>query len=129
MPDLKLKSIKIDFQTGTVRSKTSNKLDSNLVTFDAASRSAYGIVHHNDQFIFGVTQYIYHGELDSTAGYLMNTERQRLTKTYENAYQIDSDFTELPGQDTVGAALSSETIDIRTEDADPFDFSENVKSD
>ena len=74
--------VKIDFVTGELYTQTSRFEDQRLL-FDAASTTTYGILFHEDAFIFGITDSIYAKQLTGKAGFLMNTDKYRLTDYLE----------------------------------------------
>ena len=81
--------MRIHFNSGDVYSKTSSAAVPHLINHDN-SANAFGILFHNEQFVFGITDYIYDYELEGNAGFLMSLEHNRLSNFYAEEYSVDS---------------------------------------
>ena len=86
LPGYKLKVLLFDLYTGIAHSKTTSKEIPHLNSFDETSRSAYGILFKDDAFVFGITDFLYQKKLTTKAGFLMNTEKYRLTELFDEDY-------------------------------------------
>ena len=92
LPSHKIKVLQIDINANTGYSKTSYFGVPHLLAFDETSKNAYGILFHDDAFVFGVTDFVYEEKLSTQAGFLMNTEKYRLRKFIGDIYNPDDTF-------------------------------------
>ena len=58
----------------------------------ATSVSTYGISFHDDHFVVGITDRVYQKNLIGNAGFLMNTDKYRLTNMYAEDFSDDPDI-------------------------------------
>ena len=87
-PDKKIKTVKIFFEQDKAYSKTSSQPVPNLLPNNEFTKSsdAYGILFHEEQFIFGRTNTIYDKQISGEAGFLISLENYRLSDFYESDY-------------------------------------------
>ena len=64
-PDHKITIVQIHADSNTATSKTSLAAVPNLTSFDSASLSAYAVLKHDEQLVFGTTNYLYDAQLSS----------------------------------------------------------------
>ena len=79
-PDHRITIVQIHEGSNTATSKTSFAPIPRLTSFDSASLSAYAVLRHEEQFVFGTTNYLYESQMSSMSGFVMNLNFNRLTE-------------------------------------------------
>ena len=77
MPNHNVRIIQLDPFANTVTSKTSTSAIPDLQSYDEASSSAYAILFHNEEFVFGTIDKIYNTGLTGRAGFLSSLSHNR----------------------------------------------------